>query len=469
MKKIFYSLAIVSAAVFSSCEDFLDKEPILNMSPAAVFSTHDRMEAAVKAVYTQFKENSFIGSKAYACIENMGDEMLNVSDNGIEATYSYFMTVGMDTQDNYQTWDGAYRAINSANTALENIEANKEVAGADYDRFIQELKFTRALAYFYLNFFYAQPYTVKHPALSVPLRLVAESSTANNDLARATNEEVFAQILEDTKDYSALPSKGASYNSITRASQAAVLLLRMRVYMNMENWGEAIKCGEAIKLMGYSLAGAVADCFRSDAACPESVFSFPYDSTNKGGGFQSAACYFYANGRSLVFDRESGIYSPLNANYNVEADARVGQLVKQHANGNYISLKYTDNVNYLDWCVLMRYSEVLLNLAECYANNNDDAKAKAELEAVRRRSIAADADPINISALSGAELKKAIIMERRTEFVGEAIRALDIKRRGENFVKLIGTPSEFTVTPSTTGYTWAIPSVERANNKAIVD
>ena len=111
----------------------------------------------------------------------------------------------------------------------------------------------------------------------------------------------------------------------------------------------------------------------------------------------------------------------------------------------------------------------MLNLAECYANIGAEAKAKAALEQVRRRSLSASDDPLNISSLTGDALKNAIYLERRSEFVGEAIRAVDIHRRAENFVKRKATSGEFTVTPTTNGYIWPIPTVERANNKAIED
>lgn len=463
--KICTLLFALSLFVFSGCSDYLDKTPALNLVDEDIYSSAERMDGAVMGVYTEMKDNQFIGSKAYVCIENIGDDMINISGNFYEALSSYEMSVGLETQDNYETWEGAYQTINSANTVLANVESHSAVAGVKYKQYVAELKFCRALSYYYLSMLYAQPYKLDAAAKAVPLRLLAESGLENNDLKRSTASEVYAQILDDTDDYADLPSGGATYDKITRATQGAVLMLRMRVYMAMNKWDEAIKAGEAVA--GYSLTAGSADPFKSSSSCPESIFSFPMSTTNTA-GMQAAVPYFFYKGTSLVVDNTSGIHSPLYPNYNLKADARISSL-QASANGYIISTKFTDGQTYLDWVPVFRYAETLLNLAECYANSSNEAKARTALEQVRHRSISASDDPLNISSLTGDALKNAIYLERRSEFIGEAIRAIDIHRRAENFVKRKSTSSEFTVTPTTNGYIWPIPTVERANNKAIED
>ena len=465
MKIKIHILLLTLAVSVSGCSDFLDKSPELNLTDTDIYTSAERMDGAVKGVYTQIKED-FIGAKAFACVENIGDDMINVSGNGYEALASYEMSVGMETQDNYESWEGAYTAINSANTVMAEIEAHKETAGNKYDQYISELKFCRALCYYYLNMLYAQPYLIDPQAKSVPLRLQAESGLENNDLARSTVTEVFNQILEDTKDYANLPASGGSYAGITRASQGAALMLRMRAYMGMDNWDEAIKAGEAVQ--GYALATGAASPFKSSSDCVESIFSFPMSSTNMGGGMQSSVPYFFYSGNSLVVDATSGIHSPLYPDYNLSQDERISVLVGT-ANERTILKKFTDGQTYLDWVPIFRYAETLLNLAECYAMKGLDEQAVDALSKVRHRSIPEADDPLEVEALHGDALKQAVYLERRAEFIGETIRAIDIHRRGEDFVKRKGTSNEFTVTPTTNGYIWPIPTVERANNHLITD
>jgi hypothetical protein len=462
-KNIIFSILISISLLIGSCDSYLDKSPSLSLSADDIYSSQSRIEGVILGIYSLMKN----GNKTYVIVENIGDDMINVSGNvSNECLESYEMSIGQNSTDNSTVWNISYRIINNINTALANLDSHTDAAGDKYELFKQELKFQRALVYFYLNFLYSQPYSINPAALSVPLRLQAESSLENENLARSTNAEVYAQILKDTEEYDALPSTGGNYNNITRASRAAVLTLRQRIFMALGNWESAIKAGESIS--GYSLTNDAIGSFLSSQTCPEIIFTFPQSTTDYGGGHQQSVSYFLGNGKSLVLDRISGIHSSLYPNYNLDTDERISQLIVSKLN-QYIVNKYTDDTYYQDWVVIFRYAEVKLNLAESYYNNGQEDAARRELSDVRRRSISEKDDPVDISSLRDNALKEAISLERRTEFVGEAIRAIDIKRRGENFVKQKGVPSEKTITPATGGYTWSIPAVERINNSFIVD
>ncbi|MBB6003185.1 RagB/SusD family nutrient uptake outer membrane protein [Arcicella rosea] len=81
-----------------------------------------------------------------------------------------------------------------------------------------------------------------------------------------------------------------------------------------------------------------------------------------------------------------------------------------------------------DFVPVLRYAEVLLNLAEAkarLAGASVDASALALLNAVRGRSTTAytAADFANSTALVNA-----ILTERRIEFLGEGFRSIDLQR-----------------------------------------
>lgn len=460
--RLIYILLLGFITCGTGCNDFLEKEPPLNITEQDVFSSSERMEGAVLGLYGKIK-NPFMGAKAYICIENIGDDMINVSGNGYEALASYEMNVGMSTQENVDTWNAAYQAINCVNTFLESINNAKDIAGDKYNQYIQEAKFIRAFCYYYLNMLYAKPYKLDNNAKSVPLRLKAENDLTGNDCAQSTVKEIFEQILLDIEDISSLPSSGNSYNTVTRASQAAAQMIRMRCYMAMEDWDKAIIAGESIQ--GYALSKDIITVFSAPYFCEETIFTFPMASTNQA-GIQAAVPYFYYSGSSLVPDMTSGILS--KPNYSLKADTRISELTGI-ANSQPILTKFRDGSSYLDWVPVFRYAETLLNLSECYAMKGYSDKAKTALAEVRHRSIAESSDPLDINSLNDSELTQAIYDERRAELIGEAIRALDIHRRADNYAKALNTPKAFTITPSTNGYIWPIPTIERAVNKLITD
>ncbi len=462
-KNKIFTIGLLSLALFASCADSLDKEPPLDLTNKEIFADTQHIESNLLGLYGSAK--SIIGLRLFDFNVARGDEFINQSVNNNEAISSYEMTVGQTTIDNTETWTKLYQAINNVNTFLEGIEEAKATAGSNYDMWVAEAKFVRALSYYYLNDLYAQPYLLNKDAKSVPLRLKSENSTGNNDLKRSTVSEVYAQIEDDLSDANIanLPSNTNTYDAVTRASQGAAHVLRQRIFMEQGKWDQAIAEGLAVN--GYSLESDIANLFASPYITNETIFSFPMSETNRGSR-QSAPAYYFYDGTRFVIDFTSGIQS--KEAYSLASDDRIAELTGK-VGTQPISTKFKDSQNYLDWTPIFRYAEVLLNLSESYYQNGDETSARKYLSQVRRRSVKEADDVLDINSLSGEALKEAIYNERRAEFMGEGIRSLDIHRRGEDFIKQGGTVKEIRISPSTNGYIWPIPTIERSANKLIED
>lgn len=462
-KNKIFTIGLLSLALFASCADSLDKEPPLDLTNKEIFGDTQHIESNLLGLYGSAK--SIIGLRLFDFNVARGDEFINQSVNNNEAISSYEMTVGQTAIDNTETWTQLYQTINNVNAFLEGIESAKAIAGSNYDKWVAEAKFVRALSYYYLNDLYAQPYLLDENAKSVPLRLKSESSTGNNDLRRSTVSEIYAQIEDDLSDANIanLPANTNSYDAVTRASQGAAHVLRQRIFMEQGKWDKAIT--EGLAVTGYDLESDISSLFASPYIAKETIFSFPMSETNRGTR-QSAPAYYFYDGTRFVIDFTSGILS--KAAYSLPNDARIAKLTSK-VGTQPISTKFKDSQNYLDWTPIFRYAEVLLNLSESYYQSGNERLARQYLSRVRHRSVKEADDVLDIDALSGEALKEAIYNERRAEFIGEGIRSLDIHRRGEDFVKQGGTVKEIRVTPSTNGYIWPIPTIERSANKLIED
>lgn len=83
---------------------------------------------------------------------------------------------------------------------------------------------------------------------------------------------------------------------------------------------------------------------------------------------------------------------------------------------------------------MLRMSDVILMLAETYAELGDDGSAKTELTKVRSRAFLAADQAAKVTAyvgaLSGSTLKDAIYQERKLELAGEGILRYDLIRTG---------------------------------------
>jgi hypothetical protein len=465
MKKIFlYGLFLGSVSLFPACKDFLEKEPPLYVTEKDVFEDPDRLEANVNSLYGGLKDQRSLGGKLFVIVDNIGEDFINISGNGYELDITYNMKVGLDRQENYEFWRYTYLAINRVNTFLKNIENYKEQAGANYDKYVAEAKFVRALSYYYLHQLYTTPYVIDPNAKSVPLRLIAEGDLTNNDLARSSSQEVINQILSDLSASSALSVGNGSEALVTRATQGAAEALRQRIYLLKGEWDNVIASGD--KITGYSLASDIVTIFRPPYITSENIFSLPFASTNRPGQ-QYATGYYYIGGRSMEIDVKTGVVSI--PGYGNLKDARIAQFTTIPSEGRLYT-KYT-NATYVDWLPIFRYAEVLLNSAEAYYNKGQYAEVVAILKQIRSRSLDPADDTLTLDGLTGEALKTALYNERRLEFMGEGQRGLDLLRRGETIIKQPGTVYELVTKPEQgiNGYIWPIPQFERAQIKLLVD
>ena len=471
MKNIIKLLAILTAVVsLGSCKkEFIELDKPYSMTESVIFADADYIKTALLGCYNAFKSTnpSFMGGLAYIVFDCRGEDIVNIS-NPVTMQDTYEMRVLSTTQENGRIWNYAYWTINTCNIFIENLDKYncKEIIGEDlYKQYIAEAKFLRAYCYYVLANLYSLPYSINPDALAVPLRLTALTSSGNNDCPAAPIKDIYTQILADCIPAD-LPSAPRTFDGVTRANAAAAHMLRMRVYMAMEEWGNAITEGTSIT--GYSLAPDVTKIYGAGTyECPELIFALPMsiqpgDQPNTQ---MSCAEYYSIDAQVCWLNTETGILA--EDAYSQDVDKRISDLISdKDSNGYVYSLKFTDKAQKQDWIPLMRYAETLLNLAECYTHDaNGSSKAKAALKEVRSRAIP-NGDMLDVDGLTGGNLTTAIIKERRLEFICEGIRGIDIIRRGENFVKDYHSV-DLDVAPTASNYFWPIPDAEINYNKTL--
>ena len=465
--KLFAALTLV--VVLASCsEEFIERPRPLVMNEEVIFNDANYIESALLGCYSAFKSSNptFMAGLAYVVFDSRGEDIVNMS-NPVTMQHTYEMKVLPTEQENGRIWNYAYYTINTCNIFIENLDKYgcKELLGdKTYNQYVAEAKFIRAYCYYVLVNLYSQPYCLNPNAPAVPLRLTALTTSGNNDCPLSTIGEVYNQMLADCIPDALLDAPGTR-NGVTRASKAAAHMMKMRVYMAMQQWDDAIAEGTAVT--GYSLADDVTALYGVDTYNnKENIFALPMSTQDNPNTQMSAAEYFSARATVCWLDLESGIMS--KAGYFLPKDQRISKLVTEpDGNGYQYSKKFVDYGQKLDWLPLMRYAETLLNLAECYSHKSDGtAKARECLKAVRSRSIAPADDVFDIDDLSGGNLTTAIYNERRLEFICEGIRGIDIIRRGETFVKK-NSLIDISIEPSNDYYTWPITDSEKTYNKAI--
>ena len=361
-------------------------------------------------------------------------------------------------------WIFGYFAINRINVVLQGIQDNPEVIPASLaNQYQAEGRFLRAVSYFYLVTLYGKkPFTADNgQSPGVPLRLTAETTPANAHLARSSVAEVYNQILDDLNFAETNPplSYGAANDTNTvRAHRNAAIAFKTRVYLNMGRYNDVIT--EANKIVpasapfvaptgrAHKLEPTFVNVFRSPYTTLESIFSFPMTNTSGPGTQNGIALYhnteYELNPAAIIGDPSFSATDQRKALVTV-------------AGGRMRYTKFnSDNENYVP---IIRYAEVLLNLAEALARTNAgvDARALDLVNAVRRRS-----DPTaTLTAASKQELIDIILRERRMELLGEGVRSMDLLRLGLPLPAKGGVQA---VPPTSNAYVFPIPQDELLYN-----
>ena len=468
-------LAITVALSLSSCnKEFLNAVPELDLSDATVFNTPARVLSQVNGLYSSAKSGSLFGGRYLIYNDIRGEDWVNRTTNSVTGYSTY--QGNQDPSDSYLAgfWNVGYGTINRANLFLEGLAANPTVVPATTAaNYRGEAKFIRALTYFALVQYFAKPYVLdKGASPGLPLRLKGETSSANNALARSSVAQVYDQILKDLNEAEAeLPDSYASaLLNTTRAHKNSAIALKTRVLLAKNDFAGVIT--EANKIVSaaapfkssvrvaHALQADVSNVFKAPYTTSESIFSFPMDATNAPGTQNQLGYYFNAGNVEYYLNTgATGVYN--QAQFRATDDRKTKLTVATTAVAKFpSSTKFSGVSPYIDYVPNIRYAEVLLNLAEAEAEAGSQTRALALLNAVHQRSDAG----YDFGTLDKAGLIKAILMERRIEFLAEGFRANDVLRRGD---PLNSYGAGAVILSSDPRYIYGIPLGEIQTNPAI--
>jgi hypothetical protein len=244
--------ALVMGLFLGGCNEnkLLNPVPETSLLAKDAFATPSRILGQVNGIYANLKVANFLGGRYYFFNDVRGEEFLNRLNNVFTGYEAWNHTVNSGSADASTCWIAGYAAINSANLFIDGMAANSGVVSDELAKqYLAEAKFARALAYFNLVTMYGQPYVKDNGAsAAIPLRIVGESSTANNNMPRSTVAEVYAQILQDLDEAEAnLPANYATADlNTTRAHKNTAIALKSRVYLNMGKFDKVVEEAEKI-------------------------------------------------------------------------------------------------------------------------------------------------------------------------------------------------------------------------------
>ncbi len=461
MKKIYSSIILLSFLFFTSCEEFLTETPRSAIGGENFFQTATDADVSISAIYSAIKShynyNAYYFGDISTEIANSGEGSTTLNNGEYTAANTAFRDF----------WTQMFKTINYANVSIKNIPG----ITMDNDlknRYIAEARFLRALAYFELVRAFG----------GVPKITEPTTDETNNNLPRATTDEIYSLIFEDLKACeSVLPATYTSANT-GRATSGAAKALMAKAYLQKGDYTNTLaKTKEIIASGTYTLLPYLKDVFDvTKENGKEHIFSIQflggtteYLGSNISRNFASRNVEINPNGNG------EASYSSIAAEalwYNSIPDHYRKRLIlvttfpttyypvikaKGNAQAGPCCMKfwdplYTTRVGYDDanWMVL-RYADVLLMYAE--AENEINGPTQAAYDAVNSiRKRARDenqngldeaselAELPNLSGLSKDEFRQAVWKERDMELCFEGHHRWDLIRQNR-FVEVINASS----------------------------
>lgn len=479
------SIVLLVILLINGCskEEWMNPAPVTSLSDLTVFDTKDRIEAQVNGMYASLKSGQHLGGRFQVYNDVRADNFLPTSSNLVTCFASWNHTVINSTNEVQNLWGSVYTTINVVNVFIEGLEQAWEsgkvetiLSDAEYNQYMSEALAIRAICYFDLLQMYSKPFHIGNGASQgVPLRLKANKSADENDLAPSTVAEVYAQILKDMNEAETLATldHGDGHLNVTRIHRNTIIAFKTRVYLHMQNWAQV--AAESAKIVSatapftassgvpHKLNASFSAVFASPNNTTESIFSLPMTASSNPGTQNFLAHYFKSGtGESYFVNTAAGTaYAAMH-----NSDARK-QMMNTVDGKTYIT-KYTDQSNRTDYPQVIRYAEVLLNRAEALVRNGGTVTQEAVnlLNEVRTRSYTAGAYAIGDFA-SATAFYDAVLLERNMEFLGEGIRNMDLMRLGLPIPAKDGGSfgSVAAIPPSSQSYYWPVPVSELSYNK----
>jgi starch-binding outer membrane protein, SusD/RagB family len=458
------TLLIILIGLGSCKKNFLDKDPLDQLSSEIFWNTEADAKLALTGCYSKMK-GGFTG---------MFKMMLDGLSDNCHVQYSDFyfgigdiaignvspVTGGIITR----AYTSCYSSIASFNYFMKNID-RVNMPENKKNEYKGEVRFLRAFNYFELVNTYGDVILYKESPETVDLAKIAKSSKA--DVLNFVNEDLDFAIAN-------LPDNVYNGHVVKGTAKA----LKVRVLLSQQKWSEAASLAQEVISSGkFAISNDYAGLFKTSAQAnnPEIMFSTAYLGADDNQGIEGIdVAYGWYNAvnpyQDLVDDyecidgkpiSESPLYNPANpyanrdprldltmklpgenwkdptgATYVGEPSATPYQMEKyvdlSHAPFSYSKAPLMDND-----VVHIRYANVLLMYAEAKnEQSGPDNSIYAALNAVRARPGVGMPQVDQLKYNTKELLRNYIRHEQRIEFALEGQRYFDLKRWNIAHIKL---------------------------------
>ena len=182
---------MLAVLLLASCSDFLDKSPKNTVDPETTV-TDDVAIALTNACYRTLQSSNMYNQRIWTLDIVAGNSLVGAGGgtDGLETIQASNFITQSDNGMALYMWRSPWVGIGQCNIVLNSLLEAEAVSEKIKNRCLGEAYFLRAHYYYVLVRLYG----------GVPLRLAPYNPGEPTDIARATVEETYAQIISDCKN-----------------------------------------------------------------------------------------------------------------------------------------------------------------------------------------------------------------------------------------------------------------------------
>jgi len=452
--------------IMTGCaEEFLNREPISDLTEGNFFKTGADAEAALVAAYDAFQSEFYIFDR-FTNGDVISDNCYAGGDNPNNFQLDAFNVV--TTNANVERdWRYLYEAISRASAVLDNIGdiVSPDLSEERKEQILGEAAFMRAMHYFHLVNLYG----------GVPLILQKVNSTDPEEVnvPRSAEEEVYAAMIKDL-EFALIRVPEVYPSGAQRVTKGAVNALLAKAYAHQPNpnWTEVKNHAEAvINSNRYSLLPSFGQLWNGqNENSSESIFEVQYiggtNESNWGPQLWLPPSITNDGWRKFNTPAQDLLDAFADQNDVVRRDASIifeSNLPWQDPDYPSGTIPFPFKQNLANgWSspnnlILSRLADVILLAAEAEAELNNLDRAAELLNQIRQR--------VNLPVVNAStqdEMLTAIATERRLEWACEGHRGYDLKRTGKAVEVMNALGRNYQVTND--DLLWPIPQTELDRN-----
>ncbi|WP_236970536.1 RagB/SusD family nutrient uptake outer membrane protein [Membranihabitans marinus] len=260
MKILSYKILSIALILSMFNCNALEEDPKGLLAPEGFFKSAADVEAAINGAYAEWVTTQV--EKSYLLSVMLRSDMVEIGDRNTSSDRIAINDFSMDASNTLvrEGWIRMFQSISAANTAIKGaraIDASEDVK----NNLEAKARFIRGFTYFHLVRYFGPV-----PLILEPI----DNSEALNSFTRSSEEEVYAEIINDlkfAKEHLNDTNPNSTRNIGTKGSASTVLL---DVYLTLNQFEDAVKEGQEIisnaSSYDFALVANYQDLFNANLA-----------------------------------------------------------------------------------------------------------------------------------------------------------------------------------------------------------